>query len=200
METIILGRNGDQPFPITSDGVSGQHAMITIDGDKWTLEDMNSTNGTFIRGEKGEVRRIAKVAITPKTFIYLGPKSADGCFFYAQQVKTPGDFHVEYNLMNEKLKELEAKIKREEKLSWIVKLGVLAITIIGISACSSIQVMRLVALFSPLVTLVYDSRKRIKKIRERYARFFDCPNPKCSNTLSAASVERRRCPECRNKL
>jgi len=52
METIILGRKGDQPFAITADGVSSQHAKITIDGDKWTLEDLHSTNGTFIRDEK----------------------------------------------------------------------------------------------------------------------------------------------------
>lgn len=200
METIILGRNGDQPFAITADGVSAQHAKITIDGDKWTLEDLNSTNGTFIRDEKGDVRRIVKVAITPNTFIYLGPKSFEGCFFYAQQVKTPGDFHIEYRFMNEKLKELDTKIKYEEKMNWVIKLTTFALTFVLIWAITDIQAMRAVAMISPMIALLYDPRKRIKRLRDKYARFFDCPNPKCSNTLSKTSVENRRCPECRNKL
>lgn len=200
METIILGRKGDQPFAITADGVSSQHAKITIDGDKWTLEDLHSTNGTFIRDEKGGVRRIVKVDITPQTFIYLGPKSSEGCFFYAQQVKTPGDFHTEYHFMNEKLKELELRVKKEERLSWVIKLTTFTLTIVLICVINDIQMMRVVAMISPLVTLLYDPRKRIKKIREKFARFFDCPNPKCSNNLSKTSIENRRCPECRNKL
>jgi hypothetical protein len=200
METIILGRNGNQPFTITANGVSAQHAKITIDGDKWTLEDMNSTNGTFIRDEKGSIRQIVKVDITPKTFIYLGPKSSEGCFFYAHQVKTPGDFHKDYQLMNEKLTELETKIKHEEQLSWTVKLTTFALTFVLIWAINDIQTMRAVAMISPMVALLYDPRKRIKKIRERFARFFDCPNPRCSNTLSKTSVENWRCPECRNKM
>ena len=52
MKQFILGTEGNQPFKITQMGVSHQHARITIGDDGvWTLEDLNSTNGTFVRCE-----------------------------------------------------------------------------------------------------------------------------------------------------
>ena len=52
MKTIVLGREGTQPFKIKNEDVSRQHAQITIDDHgEWVLEDLNSSNGTFIRNE-----------------------------------------------------------------------------------------------------------------------------------------------------
>ena len=77
MKTIILGKEGNQPFKINADanGVSRRHAQITItDSNEWYIEDLNSTNGTYIRDEKtGLLIPIAgKRRITPMTFIFLG--------------------------------------------------------------------------------------------------------------------------------
>ena len=52
MKQFILGTEGNQPFEIKQKGVSHQHARVTIgDNGVWTLEDLNSTNGTFVRDE-----------------------------------------------------------------------------------------------------------------------------------------------------
>lgn len=50
---VIVGKQGTQKFPIKNAGVSRQHARIIInDRGQWVLEDLNSTNGTFVRDEK----------------------------------------------------------------------------------------------------------------------------------------------------
>ena len=59
MKQFILGTEGNQPFEIKQTGVSHQHARVTIDDNGvWTLEDLNSTNGTFVRDENGDMRRV----------------------------------------------------------------------------------------------------------------------------------------------
>lgn len=201
METILLGRAGNQPFPITMDGVSGRHAQITIDGDNWLLEDLNSRNGTFIREENGEVRRITKMNITPMTFIYLGPTNSYGCSFYAHQVVKPGDFHQDFNYMYEKLQELETKVQRMEKLQKFVKLIQSLSMVLAISLAMIFQnmVIRIgITIVAALIPWLFNGSER--KLRKKYSRFFACPNPKCTNILTDVAVERRRCPECRNKF
>ena len=70
MKQFILGTEGNQPFEIKQTGVSHQHARVTIgDNGVWTLEDLNSTNGTFVRDENGDMRRVGTLVITPMTFI-----------------------------------------------------------------------------------------------------------------------------------
>ena len=70
MKQILLGTEGNQPFKITQQGVSRQHARITIGDDGiWTLEDLNSTNGTFIRNEEGEAQDVAP---HPKQRLFIG--------------------------------------------------------------------------------------------------------------------------------
>jgi hypothetical protein len=47
-ENLIARNNGDLSFP--NDGyVSGKHAMITVRGDRVTVKDLGSSNGTFVR-------------------------------------------------------------------------------------------------------------------------------------------------------
>jgi pSer/pThr/pTyr-binding forkhead associated (FHA) protein len=55
-ERTILGREsrGNKPVDIAlpgDDWVSGQHAQIRRDGDRFLLEDLQSRNGTFLRAE-----------------------------------------------------------------------------------------------------------------------------------------------------
>ena len=46
-------------MPIPLDGVSREHARIKWDGKGWWLEDLKSTNGTFVNGEKVAAREAA---------------------------------------------------------------------------------------------------------------------------------------------
>jgi pSer/pThr/pTyr-binding forkhead associated (FHA) protein len=48
----VLGRDDAAAVSIPLDGVSREHARIQWDGRGWWLEDLKSTNGTFVNGEK----------------------------------------------------------------------------------------------------------------------------------------------------
>lgn len=47
----IFGRNADCTFQITLQGISGRHLSITISGESVYLEDLGSSNGTFLNGK-----------------------------------------------------------------------------------------------------------------------------------------------------
>ena len=52
-ETMLIGRKADNDIHIDNLAVSGKHAkVLTILNDSF-IEDLGSTNGTFIDGEKG---------------------------------------------------------------------------------------------------------------------------------------------------
>jgi len=49
---IVIGRSGDLDMVLVEDMVSRRHAKITIAETNMFIEDMGSTNGTFVNGEK----------------------------------------------------------------------------------------------------------------------------------------------------
>src|SRR5262249_10836159 len=49
-EEAVIGREPGGGVAIPMDGVSRQHAKIVFDGKSFFLEDMKSTNGTFLNG------------------------------------------------------------------------------------------------------------------------------------------------------
>ena len=51
-ETITIGRAVENDIVITSKRVSREHARVRRDGWKAILEDMGSTNGTFLNDER----------------------------------------------------------------------------------------------------------------------------------------------------
>ncbi len=66
---IIIGRKGEQSFPIVDKAVSGKHLKLTIMPDgNIQVEDLGSTNGTFIDGV-----RIIKKVVTRDTIVQMGP-------------------------------------------------------------------------------------------------------------------------------
>jgi pSer/pThr/pTyr-binding forkhead associated (FHA) protein len=48
---IILGREPVCDFPINDQTVSSHHARLSYRRNQWWLEDMASTNGTYLNGE-----------------------------------------------------------------------------------------------------------------------------------------------------
>ena len=50
--TITIGRKDDNSLVLDDQHVSGHHANLTIKNEVLYLEDLNSTNGTFVNGEK----------------------------------------------------------------------------------------------------------------------------------------------------
>src|SRR5260370_42284896 len=49
---ILIGRSSDLEMVLVEDMVSRKHARITMQADQIWIEDLGSTNGTFVNGEK----------------------------------------------------------------------------------------------------------------------------------------------------
>lgn len=73
---IIIGRRGNQPFPLHDPKVSGKHAVLTIhEGGQIELTDTNSTNGTYIYDGRAFKRLMPNKVyrVTGDSMIQLGP-------------------------------------------------------------------------------------------------------------------------------
>jgi hypothetical protein len=55
---ILVGRSSDLEMVLVEDMVSRKHARISVTGDQIWIEDLNSTNGTFVNGEKIQRTRL----------------------------------------------------------------------------------------------------------------------------------------------
>lgn len=55
---LIIGRSSELDIVLVEDMVSRKHAKITLAGGKITIEDLGSTNGTFVNGEKVKTSRL----------------------------------------------------------------------------------------------------------------------------------------------
>lgn len=51
-EPVLLGRAEDCTLTLQDDYSSGHHARLFPQGSRWFLEDLGSTNGTYVNGQK----------------------------------------------------------------------------------------------------------------------------------------------------
>ncbi|WP_017933465.1 FHA domain-containing protein FhaB/FipA [Nocardioides sp. Iso805N] len=65
---ILIGRGADAAIVLDDDYVSTRHARIASSGDQWFVEDLGSTNGTYI----GSVRINQPTAIAIGTRVRIG--------------------------------------------------------------------------------------------------------------------------------
>ena len=49
---VLLGRNPECTLVLDDDYASGRHARVYYDGKSWYVEDLGSTNGTHVNGER----------------------------------------------------------------------------------------------------------------------------------------------------
>lgn len=70
VESTTVGRVSDNAFEVPEDSVSSHHCEILLRGNDVVVKDLNSTNGTFINGERvtesaslkpGQILRLGKV-------------------------------------------------------------------------------------------------------------------------------------------
>ncbi len=66
-ETLTIGRSPDHQVSIPDPSVSGKHCLIERNGNKYTLRDLDSTNGTHLNGVSIRVSRLK-----PKDIIKVG--------------------------------------------------------------------------------------------------------------------------------
>ena len=69
---VVIGRHADSDFVIDDRTVSRRHAAIHNEGPEWILEDLGSTNGTRVNGE----RIATRATIKPGDEIGFGAASA----------------------------------------------------------------------------------------------------------------------------
>jgi pSer/pThr/pTyr-binding forkhead associated (FHA) protein len=66
-ETTTVGRVSDNAFEIPEASVSSHHAEFILRGTEVLVRDLNSTNGTFINGE-----RVTEATLKPGQILRLG--------------------------------------------------------------------------------------------------------------------------------
>src|SRR5258707_15040219 len=67
VEKTTVGRVEDNTFQIAETSVSSHHAEILLKGSDVVIKDLNSTNGTFINGE-----RVTEGVLKPGQILRLG--------------------------------------------------------------------------------------------------------------------------------
>lgn len=65
---LLLGRAQEADLVLDDDYVSGRHARLFPQGSRWFLEDLGSTNGTYVAG----TQLTRTVAVDPGTAIRIG--------------------------------------------------------------------------------------------------------------------------------
>lgn len=80
-ERVTIGRKAYNDIVIDHRAVSGQHATITLMLEDAILEDLGSTNGTFVNGEKIYRQKIGdgdkvSIAVFELTYVASPPKAA----------------------------------------------------------------------------------------------------------------------------
>ncbi len=75
----VFGRKSDCDYPLSLAGISGRHMSISISGDSAFLEDLGSSNGTFVNGKlakKASLKSTDKVALPGVIFqlVYVKEK------------------------------------------------------------------------------------------------------------------------------
>ena len=65
---VLIGRGADAAIRLDDDYVSTRHARIAASGDQWFVEDLGSTNGTFV----GSARITQPTTITVGTQVRIG--------------------------------------------------------------------------------------------------------------------------------
>src|ERR1700686_5895780 len=67
VDKTTIGRVEDNSFPIAEPSVSSHHCEILLRGSDVVVRDLNSTNGTFINGEK-----VTETVLKPGQILRLG--------------------------------------------------------------------------------------------------------------------------------
>lgn len=211
IHTYIIGRNGNQPFKITSESVHGEHARITItEQGGWILEDLKggNSNGTYIQGEDGEFHKVYRVNITPDTVIRLANGGHRSYTFMAHRVlAVENDFSYEFKILRKMYKKQLAQEKKQEALNvrngWIAKCSTLVPYLFCpvVETCMEVKIdvniRYALIMVSPIIAGLFfrNDNAKLKKIKERRLKIFVCP--KCGRPLSEFDINNMQCSICK---
>lgn len=209
--TYILGRSAESPIKVAPDknAVSSRHAQVTISDDGiWTLEDLRSANGTYVRDANGTFQRVYKKQITETDVIRLGAGGIASVIFTARRVVEPEasyafEFRQLKSLKKRQAEEESEMEKRIERNGWISKcagLGAIGICAIlgsfeGVNIDPNIRYV-LIAIAPVIAGLCFaGDTKALKALRARRSKILVCP--RCQRPLSEYDIEQGACSSCK---
>lgn len=214
IKEFIIGREGCQPFRITNASVSGKHAKISVtkSDDKWTdwtIEDLNSDNGTFILNKRGKwVEVKSRISISEDTIVRLGQEYGYGIRFTAHRLiaNEKDDYRYEFYEMLKLNKKLD-KERRGLKHRELLRIGLLIVSV-GIafvpddmfpSKYLNSLVNRLTIIVPALVAawVAWQGQRDREALEQRQELNAVCPNPECNHQLDKNSQKRLECPKCK---
>lgn len=212
MKEVIIGKEGTQRFTINSPRVSRRHAKITVsDNGQWTLEDLNSTNGTYIIDDNDELVQIKKVNITEFTRIVLADQTSMGFTFYAHHVieDDPLDYRQEFRhvlkihdaALREKA-EIDAKLQKKNMVRFLpgfisAVVGLILTLLLPLN--QKVYGVAVTAVFTTILQAVINvyvgKDSRLKHFSSKYAGKLTCPC--CSKPLTEIEFKNQMCGRCK---
>lgn len=199
---VIIGKNGEQKFPITNAGVSRHHARITITDSGWLLEDLNSTNGTYVRDEKGSFERVLSKRIHEDTVIRLGDSSINGYTFWAHHVleENPNDYGYEFTRISQLREQLMADRKnaiiRSQQKAKVWRLLISLIPLAFSIFVTDIKLMRASMIIPGLVMMLIPQKNGNEQIDNKIKSMLVCP--RCGRPLSEYEIKSQQCMACKS--
>lgn len=220
--SIIVGRQGNQPFPITDHTVSKKHVELTVlDDGKVQVKDLDSANGTFI----DDVRIIKKV-VDRNTVVRLGASYTFCIKDALPQVAPPPPPTPEYSIKplksvwDEYDAALMALAGKNRRIGLVTRLssvftiggGVLGGALRSMDGLEAVSNISLVASGIGLVIMIYsiiqsvsfDYTKEKKALDDKFEQNYVCPNPQCRHYLGLKKYsilsQDKQCPWCRSKF
>jgi len=213
MYTLIVGREGNQPFPITEEGVSRQHLQVTVpdrmDG-AWMVQDLGSSNGTFVQLEDGTFTQMTGTQqLSWDTVVRMGPDNMYGrTFWLCQLVQTdPNDYSMQFAELNRMLDEFSSEKQRlteeqekQKNKSAIWKAVITGCVSLGICFLlpSELGMMRfaLMPIVGVIIPFFFMGKKNNQPSKD-YKALLRCPNGKCGRPLTEHDIRRGQCPVCK---
>lgn len=81
---VVIGRGSDVDIQIDRDSVSRRHAQVLRSGDGWVVEDLDSTNGTYVNDQvvkRAELRDTDFLKIGAAIFKFLKGSGIESSYF-----------------------------------------------------------------------------------------------------------------------
>lgn len=146
VERTTVGRVEDNTFHIAEASISSHHAEILLKGNDVVVKDLNSTNGTFINGERvtesvlkpGQTLRLGQVEMKLDGPAAASKKQLDATMVIPQGVKKD---EIGTSVQANKLNEKAGFHKKSNKLNKIFLIGgsIVLLIIIGLIAFAWMQ-------------------------------------------------------------
>ena len=191
MTKIIIGKQGDQKFPIKNAGVSRQHASITIEGGHWILEDLDSTNGTFVRDDNGLYQRVSSngYAFMAHHVVEDDPEN------YAYEFARLAEWRDQFKKERERCQAAQRNRGLVQILISVVVIAVSYMPFLSEQPRLQLMVMRIGMLLPPVYIFFASGKNKMQRIYDRQQRILVCP--RCGRPLTDYEITKQMCMTCK---